>query len=112
MSGQLQTNRRDPRRALGEDRMVAFRLPLLSLAIAASLASAAVAQPAPIEIQWWHAMTSVNNDLVNKIADDFNKSQGAYKVVPVYKGSYAETMNAAIAAFRAGSPPHIVQIFE
>lgn len=74
--------------------------------------SLAAAQTAPIEIQWWHAMTSVNNDLVNKIADDFNKSQSAYKIVPVYKGSYAETLNAAIAAFRAGNAPHIVQVFE
>jgi sn-glycerol 3-phosphate transport system substrate-binding protein len=36
----------------------------------------------PIELQWWHAMTSVNADRVNKIAADFNASQAAYKVVP------------------------------
>src|SRR6185437_13198413 len=34
------------------------------------------------------------------------------KVVPVYKGSYPDTLNAAIAAFRAGNAPHIVQVFE
>ena len=33
----------------------------------------------------------------------FNKTQSDYKVVPVFKGSYAETMTAAIAAYRAGS---------
>ncbi len=49
---------------------------------------------------------------VNKIAADFNASQNEYKVVPVFKGSYAETMNAGIAAFRAGKAPDIVQIFE
>jgi sn-glycerol 3-phosphate transport system substrate-binding protein len=32
--------------------------------------------------------------------------------VPTYKGSYAESMTAAIAAFRAGNAPHIVQVFE
>ena len=66
----------------------------------------------PIELQWWHAMTSVNAEVVNQIAADFNAAQQDYKVAPVFKGSYAETMTAAIAAYRAGSPPHIVQVFE
>jgi sn-glycerol 3-phosphate transport system substrate-binding protein len=30
----------------------------------------------------------------------------------VYQGNYTETMTAAIAAFRAGEQPHIVQVFE
>ncbi len=30
----------------------------------------------------------------------------------MYKGNYTETMTAAIAAFRAGQQPHIVQVFE
>src|SRR5690349_14155163 len=67
---------------------------------------------APVELQWWHAMTSVNGEMVNKIAEDFNKSQSDYKVVPVYKGGYADTMQATISAFRAGNPPDIVQVFE
>jgi sn-glycerol 3-phosphate transport system substrate-binding protein len=66
----------------------------------------------PVELQWWHAMTAVNADRVNKIAADFNASQDAYKIVPVFKGSYAETMNAGVAAYRAGNAPHIIQIFE
>jgi sn-glycerol 3-phosphate transport system substrate-binding protein len=57
-------------------------------------------------------MTAVNADRVNKIAADFNASQTAYKIVPVFKGSYAETMNAGVAAYRAGNAPHIIQIFE
>jgi mono/diheme cytochrome c family protein len=44
----------------------------------------------PIELQWWHAMTAVNADRVNKIAADFNASQDTYKLIPVFKGSYAE----------------------
>lgn len=35
-----------------------------------------------------------------------------YKVVPVYKGSYSDTMNAGIAAFRAGQAPAIIQVYE
>jgi sn-glycerol 3-phosphate transport system substrate-binding protein len=66
----------------------------------------------PIELQWWHAMTAVNGERINKIAADFNASQADYKVTPVFKGSYAETMTGAIAAYRAGNPPDIVQVFE
>ena len=64
------------------------------------------------EVQWWHAMGGVNGERVDKIASDFNASQSQYKIVPVYKGNYTETMTAAIAAFRAKSHPHIVQVFE
>ena len=39
-------------------------------------------------------------------------SHDEYKVVPTYKGTYEESMPAAIAAFRAGNAPHILQVFE
>ena len=92
--------------------MLALKRLLLAAALALGAVPAAFAQGGPIEIQWWHAMTSVNGELVNKMADEFNQSQKQYKVVPVYKGGYADTMQAAIAAFRAGNPPAIVQVFE
>jgi sn-glycerol 3-phosphate transport system substrate-binding protein len=88
-----------------------MRIRLLAAALAgASLFSAnAYAQ---IEIQWWHSMTGALGDRVKEIADGFNASQKDYRVVPVFKGAYPESMTAAIAAFRAGNAPHIVQIFE
>lgn len=67
---------------------------------------------AAVEIQWWHAMGGRLGEKVNEIAEGFNASQSEYKVVPVYKGSYPETMTAGIAAFRAQEQPHIIQIFE
>jgi sn-glycerol 3-phosphate transport system substrate-binding protein len=80
------------------------------LALSASLsAGAAFAQT---EIQWWHAMTGPNNEVIVKLAEEFNASQKDYKVAPTFKGSYADTMNAGIAAFRAGNAPHIMQVFE
>jgi sn-glycerol 3-phosphate transport system substrate-binding protein len=83
--------------------------------IAATLASTlALATPAHAvtEIQWWHAMTGPNNDVVVKLANDFNATQGDYKIIPTFKGSYADTLNAGIAAFRAGNAPGIMQVFE
>jgi len=67
---------------------------------------------AQTEIQFWHSMTGALGERVTGLADGFNQSQKAYKVVPVYKGGYADSMAAAIAATRAGNAPHIVQIFE
>ena len=81
-------------------------------AIVVALAGAATAAQAVTEIQWWHAMTGANNDRVNNLAKRFNESQKDYKVNAVYKGSYPEAMAAAIAAFRAGNAPHILQVFE
>ncbi len=83
----------------------------LAAAVAASFAFAAPAQ-AVTEIQWWHAMTGGNNEVVVRLANEFNAAQTDYKVVPTYKGGYADTMNAGIAAFRAGNAPHILQVFE
>jgi sn-glycerol 3-phosphate transport system substrate-binding protein len=88
---------------------------LRHFSLAATLATTlALASPAyaVTEIQWWHALTGANNDVVVKLAEEFNASQSDYKVVPSYKGSYPDTMNAGIAAFRAGNAPHILQVFE
>ncbi|MGZ5106418.1 MAG: sn-glycerol-3-phosphate ABC transporter substrate-binding protein UgpB, partial [Usitatibacter sp.] len=67
---------------------------------------------AATEIQWWHSMTGALDSRVNDIANKFNASQPDYKVVPVYKGGYAESMSAAIAASRAKHAPDILQVFE
>jgi sn-glycerol 3-phosphate transport system substrate-binding protein len=83
--------------------------PLAAAALAATLCLPAVAQT---EIQWWHSMTAVNGEWVNDLAKQFNESQKDYKVVPTYKGTYDESMTTAIAAFRAGNAPHILQVFE
>ncbi len=82
---------------------------------AAALAlSALISSPvhAATEVQWWHSMTAVNNEWVNDLANQFNASQSEYKVIPTFKGSYDESMTAAIAAFRSGNAPDILQVFE
>jgi sn-glycerol 3-phosphate transport system substrate-binding protein len=87
------------------------RILLSSVAAVAALVSAHGAA-AQTEIQWWHAMGGNLGEVVNELAAGFNKSQSEYKVNPVFKGSYTETLTAAIAAFRAKQAPHIVQVFE
>ena len=82
----------------------------------APLAAAMLAQPlaayAQTELTWWHAHTGRLGELVDGIAAGFNESQSDYVVTPVHKGNYSETLNAGIAAFRAGEQPHLLQVFE
>jgi sn-glycerol 3-phosphate transport system substrate-binding protein len=89
--------------------MKRFLLSSIAGIAAAVMAHAAAAQT---EIQFWHAMPGNLGETVNQLAEGFNKSQTQYKVVPVFKGSYTETLTAAVAAFRAKQGPHIVQVFE
>jgi sn-glycerol 3-phosphate transport system substrate-binding protein len=85
-----------------------------SILTATFLTGLAAAMPAAAqtEISWWHAMTGANAEVVTKISTDFNASQSDYKIVPVFKGTYPETLNAGIAAFRAGQAPDIMQVFD
>jgi sn-glycerol 3-phosphate transport system substrate-binding protein len=85
-----------------------------SLAIACGAFALALSGPAQaqVEVQWWHSMTGGLNEWVNDLAKEFNASQKDYKVVPTFKGNYDEAMTAAMAAFRAGNAPHILQVFE
>ncbi|MCF6316566.1 MAG: sn-glycerol-3-phosphate ABC transporter substrate-binding protein UgpB [Marinosulfonomonas sp.] len=85
---------------------------LLGSVVAGVVMSFATSAMAQTEIQWWHAMGGANGERIDKIAADFNATQSDYKIVPVNKGNYTETMTAAIAAFRAGEQPTIVQVFE
>jgi sn-glycerol 3-phosphate transport system substrate-binding protein len=82
------------------------------IAAAAAAMLPAVPALAQTEISWWHAMTGANAEVVEKIASDFNASQSDYKLMAVFKGSYPETLNAGIAAFRAGQAPDIIQVFD
>ena len=86
-----------------------MKLKFAAVALAAAFTLPASAQT---EIQWWHSMGGALGEWVNDLAKDFNASQKDYKIVPTFKGSYDESMTAAIAAFRSGNAPHILQVFE
>ncbi|GHE22941.1 sn-glycerol-3-phosphate ABC transporter substrate-binding protein UgpB [Halomonas urumqiensis] len=82
---------------------------LVSGIAAASLSFSA---QAATEVQWWHAMGGELGEILVGITEDFNASQDDYRVIPSYRGNYSETMTGAIAAFRAGEQPHILQVYE
>ncbi len=84
------------------------------------LAAAALLAAAPLRAQtsartkatFWHAMSGALGDQLNNLVAQFNASQPGAEIVPIFKGTYPETLTAAIAAWRAGQAPHLVQMFE
>jgi sn-glycerol 3-phosphate transport system substrate-binding protein len=86
------------------------RFRLVGLVAVALLASPAAR--AATDIQFWHAMDGALGEQLKVLADRFNGSQKQYRVTPVYKGSYDETLSAGLAAQLAGKGPHILQVYE
>jgi sn-glycerol 3-phosphate transport system substrate-binding protein len=94
---------------MGEDTMQKTAFGAL---LAATTALSPLAATAQTEIQFWHAFTGRLGELVAEQVETFNESQSEYSVNATHKGNYSETLNAGIAAFRAGEQPHILMVFE
>ena len=88
---------------------------LLSATTAVAMAATpvfAASHSGKTEVEFWHAMGGQLGELTDKFAADFTAGSESCQVNSTYKGNYTENMTAAIAAFRAGEQPHIVQVFE
>jgi sn-glycerol 3-phosphate transport system substrate-binding protein len=70
------------------------------------------AQAASTTIELWHAMDGSHGESLGEIVKRFNASQNEYVVVPVYKGSYDDTVAAATAAHLQGKGPAVVQVYD
>jgi sn-glycerol 3-phosphate transport system substrate-binding protein len=93
--------------------MKGYKTLVCSLALGGVLfAGASQVALAATEIQFWHAMEAALGERVNDIAAQFNASQSDYKIVPVFKGTYDQTLAAGIAAYRSGNAPAILQVYE
>jgi sn-glycerol 3-phosphate transport system substrate-binding protein len=73
---------------------------------------AALPAQAQTEIQWWHSMGGALGERSTAWPRASTPARRITRSCPVYKGSYPESMTAAIAAFRAGNAPHMLQVFE
>ncbi|GAA5436781.1 ABC transporter substrate-binding protein [Deinococcus aquaticus] len=73
----------------------------------ASLASAQTT------VEFWHSFGDAKRSgWIQARADEYNKTHSGVKVVPSYKGSYNDSLQATILAARQGKAPALVQIFE
>ncbi len=88
----------------------------LLASLTAAFAIGATALPAQAqqrtEIQMWMGLTGQGGELLTKYANEFNASQNEFRVTATFKGQYPEQRAAAVAAYRAGNPPHIMQMFD
>ena len=89
-----------------------YRRTLLAGAAALAATGAAAQGAGRARITFWHAMNGALGEELNKLCAGFNAAQSDAEVVPVFKGTYPETLTAAIAAGRAGQAPHLVPMFE
>ncbi len=93
--------------------MLLRRTRLTAVLAAAFAVFAGIGQAgAAMDIQIWHAMPGELGRQFERIVSGFNASQSLYRVVPVFKGSYTETVTAAIFAMRTRTHPAIVQVNE
>jgi len=63
-------------------------------------------------VNFWHAFGGGRKLLIQRMVDDYNYTHPGTYVHVENKGSYRDTLNAAILAAQQGNPPHLVQIFE
>lgn len=85
---------------------------LLSVPFIAPSARAQTGAGGRTEIQFWYGLAGALGERVAEQAQRFNESQDRYRVIATFRGSYPEVMSGAIAAWRAGTAPHIAQVFE
>lgn len=88
--------------------IVGLKTIVLTYCMGLSLSAFAI----PQDIIFWHSMAGQLGEEVAHIAQQFNDSQTAYRVKPVYKGDYMESLTSFAAAFRAKHPPNLIQVFE
>src|SRR5256712_11544818 len=68
-------------------------------------------QPAS-KIVFWHSMSGVNGDAVNRMVENFNKSQSKITVEAIFQGAYDDALSKLNPALASNSAPTIIQVFD
>ncbi|WP_405423141.1 sn-glycerol-3-phosphate ABC transporter substrate-binding protein UgpB [Pantoea stewartii] len=89
--------------------VVTFRRSLMSALLGLAISGNALAVT---EIPFWHSMEGELGKEVDSLAQRFNQEHPDYKIVPVYKGNYEQSLAAGIAAVRTGKAPALLQVYE
>src|SRR3989440_8336091 len=63
-------------------------------------------------ITWWHAMSSINGEALNKIVTNFNASQSNIKVTTVFQGTYDDLLSKLNTALASNAAPALVQVYD
>ena len=97
---------------------------MLSMAACGGSGSAPSSQPAPsgapassdapaeqVEISFWHAMSGVNEEAIQKITDDFMAQNPNVKVTLMNQGGYRDLFDKLMASAKANQLPNLAQIY-
>ena len=84
----------------------------LGLAAVLALTLFGTALAKKVEITWWHAMSGSRLKVVEAIVDEFNATHPDIQLNALYTGKYAETLTKYVAAYRTGTAPNLVQVYE
>ncbi|MCK4681753.1 ABC transporter substrate-binding protein [Candidatus Bipolaricaulota bacterium] len=84
---------------------------LVALVILLSI-SVVSATAEKVQINWWHAMSGSRLGVVEAIVDSFNASHPDIEIVPLFTGTYAETLTKFIASYPVGAAPNLLQVYE
>src|SRR4030081_273784 len=63
-------------------------------------------------ITWWHAMSGINGEALNKIVTNFNSSQSTIKVEAVFQGTYDDLLSKLNTALASNAAPALVQVYD
>src|SRR5438128_4757619 len=63
-------------------------------------------------LTWWHAMSGVNGDALNKIVAGFNSSQSKIQVQAVCQGTYDPLLAKLNTAIASNAAPALVQVYD
>jgi sn-glycerol 3-phosphate transport system substrate-binding protein len=92
---------------------VVFLFLLLATGTAFANGTTETVAKGPIEITFWHALGDAKRSAwIQDRVDEFNASQDKYHVSQEAKGSYRDTLQAAVLADKQGKAPNLVHVFE
>src|SRR5204862_6850343 len=63
-------------------------------------------------LTWWHAMSGVDGDALNKIVAGFNSSHTKIKVEAVFQGTYDDLLAKLNTAIASNAAPALVQVYD
>jgi len=64
------------------------------------------------KITWWHAMSGINGEALNKMVTNFNNSQSTIKVEAVFQGTYDDLLSKLNTALASNAAPALVQVYD
>ena len=72
----------------------------------------AVAPAAPVAINFWHAMSGHNGEVIEELVKRFNESQSEVVVTSTFQGSYDDEINKLKAGLQSKDVPAVVQVYD